>query len=364
MHYDPGMADARDHLHALLRATPNAFTTVSLTARQAFGPRRLISDGSQTAGTIPAERRKWRVWWRKPDRLREESSSDLLASDHQLRIVCADQWFFLAQDELHQGSYERSQLQLAKPSLIGLLHPSWLLAADLAILGRASWAGRQAWDVRTSCDKLLESLYPGGSDTLELLLDVESGVLLRALARRSGAVTALTEITSLTFDEPLPETCFRLVPPPGTRVAEPLPLPLPVDAALPTMDAYAPGKPSFPLLLPSVLPRGARLRWTPTESLPNLIPHVVLHLEMPGATHTVSIVEYPCGEVPTGEVDSRPAVHNRHTFWLTTRSIAPGIQASRVRFERYGTDVRLTGTLPESALLDLASCFTPPSSLN
>ena len=166
-----------------------------------------------------AEESLRRVWWRKPDCLRDEvfSGSDLLAVN-----VCrgaAASSYSPGLGVLRVGvptiEAELAQITLLRPPF---RHEGWEIAVTA---GERRLAGRpvvaiEAW--RASPGAPGADPYWDGFDLFTALIDAERGLPLRIAAIVDGEEAARSVVRSVRFDEPIPDEVFDFAPPAGTTV--------------------------------------------------------------------------------------------------------------------------------------------------
>ena len=89
--------------------------------------------------------------------------------------------------------------------------PALEVTAKSERLGREAWRARvdvQDWDTRSG---LGENLLM--ADDYELIVDAATGVILRTACLLDGTEFAVTEVRTISFDEPMDRSLFE--PPPG-----------------------------------------------------------------------------------------------------------------------------------------------------
>jgi outer membrane lipoprotein-sorting protein len=298
-----------------------------------------------------------RLWWERPNRMRRESESTVTVTDGASGTHYVP-GFGSVVHELEHG-------QAAEPP-DPLFDPVALLAsADLELLGRTVAAGREAIRVRAlprSGDEDWADFWgmTGGADEYELLVDAERGVLLRTEARLEGEPVGVTELLEVAFDEQFPEGTFRFEPPAGEPVRRP-----PSETQAQEMQAHfeeltldeAARRASFPLFVPGELERGweLRVRHTPGGGELAEIEQVWIWL-VPDDERGVSVLldEQPAGA--WGQLGSRWERVEQAGGEVFVREGSSVFEETRVRLEREGTAVELSGQGVESPfLLELAA---------
>ncbi|MEW6582369.1 MAG: hypothetical protein AB1416_06380 [Actinomycetota bacterium] len=365
------MADLGEAL-VLMHGARNRFRAVTLEARtwvhgerarRALAQHAARASGAFTAllragaGEQPATSSSvTRVWWVKPERLREEQEDLGGGGGAMVRVVDGPRFWFLAGDELHSSDDTPGASSPPNPHLAHLLDPAVILPVlDLRVTGEAIQAGRPALRVearpRDVDPPLAEGHLPWGADEHELLVDRATGVLLRVASFIDGEEFAVIEVTSIRFDEVIDEERFVLVPPPGVRRAAPPPMPRHPTRDVP-LDQAANSAP-FRLLVPQPPPRGLTLAQVLQNiDHPSLTPQVTL-LYLAASGTGVMIIESAVGATPPGDIVEE-VVERGGRQMMVTRSTPP-----RVRVELHGTDARLSGGAPLDDLLDLAASLTP-----
>lgn len=164
-------------------------------------------------------------WLQKPSRSRYEV--DMEHSEGTIvRIVDGPLWWTYgpqrgAQTNEGAGQAHQGKSSVGHYAFSELFDPSGIIPSiSIEAVGRSTQAAREAIVVRAlspETDHRPPKLWPG-ADQYELHVDAERGVLLRAAARMDGEEFAFKEITSVVFDETLPDELFTFKPPPGVKV--------------------------------------------------------------------------------------------------------------------------------------------------
>ena len=307
-----------------------------------------------------------RLWWAPPDRLREDRESLDGESGVGMSITDAERWWHLGVDGTFH-SYEQmpgARSGMRQPSVDHLLDPAPLLAGcDVELLGEARQAGRDALRVRLlprpAADPILQPPLLGqGADEFEVLVDAERGVLLRVAARIAGEDFRLEEVIEIAFDEAFPEETFRFAAPEVVRVVPAPPIPPPPSAfgrsRWVPLDQAAREAP-FTVLVPTRIPQGAELRVNLVPPAPYVVATVTLTYFLPGATHSLNVIEMPADSGVREDLPERRLEHAGREHFLLERDV-PGAHV-RVRFVQEGTDVRIDSDLPLETILDIAASF-------
>ena len=166
------------------------------------------------------------LWLQKPSRSRYEVDREQ-SEGASIKIVDGPLWWYYdprrgaqtneGAGEEHQGSSgtgEHPYSELFDPSAV-------IPSISIEVTGRSMHAGREVIMVRALPRESTHygpwELWPG-ADGYELRVDAQRGALLRAAARIDGEEFTFKEITSVVFDEALPDELFRFKPPPGVKV--------------------------------------------------------------------------------------------------------------------------------------------------
>jgi outer membrane lipoprotein-sorting protein len=301
-----------------------------------------------------------RLWWVKPDRLREEQEDVGGDNDPMVRVVDGARFWSLAGGELASSDHMPGLSSPPTPHVGYLLDPALVLpVVDLSVEGEATQAGRAALVLaarpRDRDDSLSIGHLPSGADEYELLVDRATGVLLRVAAFIDGEEFMVTEITSIAFDEPIDQERFVLVPPEGVRLMEPPP-PLPISPTRTVTLAEAAEAAPFTLLVPTYVPAGLELSLVNANiDHPSVTPQVHLVYELRVGGTAFGIMEAAVGSTPVGDIEEEPVDrHGRRV--MVSRSVPP-----RVRVEAHGTDARLSGSVTLDELLEIAASLFPHS---
>ena len=153
------------------------------------------------------------LWVDDHGRFREERA------DHELTLVSDGERTVIYSPQTGPIEHESQQ---ARPSADALLDPAVLIPGlELAQTGESRVAGRRTLVVDATLRFPLmppTDIVPYGCDAVTLGVDAERGVVLRVEARFAGKPVKRVELTSVTFDEPLPDGIFELELPEGEAV--------------------------------------------------------------------------------------------------------------------------------------------------
>lgn len=302
-----------------------------------------------------------RIWWERPDRLRQERTDG--ASGARLLVKDGPRWW--SHDDW-QGSVTNlgSHLDVESgeiPPRPELLQPVvWLAWVTLEPTGSAEVAGREAVLVRARPRRLRDDdgeygvprLAPG-ADAHELAVDAERGVVLRIASFIDDAPFVVTEVERIAFDERLPPETFVFTPPPGEEL-RPVVAP-PRDVTLDEAAREAP----FTVLAPRRVPDGAEVRvsYASGSDRPPEDPCVLLHYATPDLGLKVTISLSPAR--PDGDLDiAEPAGEVvRDGRVMRVRDLGGNRQ---VALESHGTRAMLmSDSAPLETLLQMAASLAP-----
>jgi hypothetical protein len=179
----------------------------------------------------------WRVWVDQPYRWRQE---EFRPPGHLRGVSGGNEgqyWQYVPDanvrsvSEWHDPGMDPDSAQtwhftsVVHPTVSELIDPSFLWSIPegathdpvLEFKARSERLGREAWNVRVvvrdwhTRSGLGETLLI--ADDYELIVDVATGVILRAACLLDGVEFAVTEAKTITFDEPMDRSLFE--PPPG-----------------------------------------------------------------------------------------------------------------------------------------------------
>ncbi len=180
----------------------------------------LAFTGDADATPVPLEsEERTRVWLERPDRLREEWTD---GADASTLVRVGATWWSLGP---HGAMTNNGSPNMGHGSRVDrpLLDPAELLSwRDLELAGRTEHLGREAIRVLSHASPRAAFLDQGGFHhghwPQELLVDAERGVLLRLVSLLDDEPFAISEFTSIAFDEDIPDDVFVFEAPPGVEV--------------------------------------------------------------------------------------------------------------------------------------------------
>jgi hypothetical protein len=298
----------------------------------------------RAAGVARGERH--RLWVARPDRSRAEEDRGIGTA-----VIVRNQGRWWIWSPEHGGMFGNEEVGLGhEGALKHLLDPTPLLGVTrLEATGEADVMGRPAVIVRAiprSEEEVIEPGWQFGSDGIELAIDLERGVALRA-----GDV----RLVDVAFDEDLDADLFVMEFPEGeepkeSRITPPRVLDLDeASAAL-----------SFTVLVPGELPQGSRLVRcvVPDEGPPDGL-HMVYLID-PGALHSIEISQGPRvrEEERTAWPDWRSLVRDGEDL-LVREDIGEAWYRAMALLERHGTTAVVSSDLPLETVIGLARSLEP-----
>jgi hypothetical protein len=208
-----------------------------------------------------------RVWWLKPDHVRLEHDDG--EGGTRVEVAAGRRWWSWAPEWGATSNEEDPEVGSGaqQPPFPQLLRPELLVSAlRLELVGAGLQAGRRAIAVRGRPRRRGEHLdaltpLPQGADTHDLMVDAETGIVLRVASEIDGEPFAIAEVEEIAFDEPFGPKTFALELPPG-EAFHPIRGPAPVDVTLDEAARRAP----FTVLAPPRIPRGAEVRVSLVEA--------------------------------------------------------------------------------------------------
>jgi outer membrane lipoprotein-sorting protein len=305
-----------------------------------------------------------RLWFEKPHRVREEREGDLRGA--VLGVRDGERWWMYSpesgarsnEDDLSFGSGVGQQYE-------HFLDPSGLIPGlTFEPLDETIVAGRRALRVFArprggKSDSPHQVLRLGvGADEYELAVDVERGVLLRALARVDGEEFSVHEVTEIAFDESFAPETFVFVPPAGEvirGVRASRHRRLTIEEAV----ALAP----FPVFLPQSLGPGWQMtvHFFPGEDRPRSAASVAIHYWRADASHQLNMTQMALeARDPYEGFDWKESVRNGDRWRTWTADRDGDAMPARVQLEREGTRITITSNdLEIERLIELAGMLVP-----
>lgn len=241
-----------------------------------------------------------RLWVEHPSRLRAETKAApggrLPGVSHAscTKVIDGDTWW--THDPhygVRTGSHHPESSSWLLTGLEHLLDPKGLLdELELQIVGETVVAGRSGIQARAAptgprTTPLLD--LTRGADEYQLVVDAESGFLLRVVAQFEHWAFDVKEMIEVAVDEPLPSALFRFEPPPGES---PRPLPEPRQVSIEECTRLAP----FTVFIPTHLPvgeAGMHVLYTPGWGRPAPGPTVSVTYFAADAKWSLFITESP-----------------------------------------------------------------------
>jgi outer membrane lipoprotein-sorting protein len=305
-----------------------------------------------------------RLWFEKPQRVREEQEGRLRGNI--LGIRDGERWWMYSpesgarsnEDDVALGSGVGQQYE-------HFLDPSvFIPALTFELVDETEVAGRRALRVlgrprtgRSNSRSELFRLAPG-ADEYELAVDVQVGVLLRVLARLDGEEFSSREVTEIAFDESFAPETFVFVPPPGEVVRsarDSLHHRVRIEEAV----ALAP----FPVFVPSTIGPGWRMtvHFFAGEERPASPASVMIHYSRSGASHQLNITQTAVDARDPYEGFGWDDLDRRGERWRTSTAEQDiGGMPARVQLERDGTRIMISSSdLDLEKLIQLADMLVP-----
>jgi outer membrane lipoprotein-sorting protein len=165
-------------------------------------------------GAVPEELEAVVRYWVDGDRFRQESEGP----GRQMTMVSDGEQTWSWTPESGAVVYDRGTMTTNEHELLNPI--ALVVAFELEPTGRGEVAGRAVVRVRArprDPESRMHSLG-FGADELELAVDAERGVLLRAEARHDGSPFRVVEVRDVEFDVELPESTFVFEAPEGEEV--------------------------------------------------------------------------------------------------------------------------------------------------
>lgn len=233
----------------------------------------------RAAGRVPAgvngRQRLALFWWERPDRKRNESAG-------MVTVERGRQWWTYNAVVGGQSS-QPGEAQMGPGALEALMHTRSMLGAELELRSETTIAGRRAVVVMARpCGGRSVLPVSRSDEELEVALDAATGVALRVMTG-----WGVVEIDEIAFDEVLPDALFQSPIPPGAVMRS-----SPTPEREVDVDELRSGAP-FPLLLPTVLPAGARLLTCSIDGAEHPVWTTLTYVVDPGAYLVVTIRQGP-----------------------------------------------------------------------
>ncbi|MGH3003073.1 MAG: LolA family protein [Gaiellaceae bacterium] len=315
---------------------------------------------SSAAGNEEAPRvREWttRLWLQRPDRMREETTDE----HPRYGVRVGETWWMYSEGsgaltnegDPHHNAGIGQELQ-------ALLEPSPLIPHfDFEVEGETEHVGRRSLHALGRQRELPDShhlFFPGltpGTNCIDLLVDVERGVLLRLVSLLDDEAISTIEVQEIAFDEPLDPDLFVFVPPEGEELQRTSDRHAMRDLSLEEVAQQA----SFPVFAASGLDAGWRLRALHLKpDRRQRTEQVHLRYSRDDATHSFGINEQPAQDpafFATVREPERVERDGRELFVVRPHDDSP---LAAVRLTREGTAMELiSDNLDADALLEIAA---------
>jgi outer membrane lipoprotein-sorting protein len=166
------------------------------------------------------EERVFELWVSKPSHWRYEVRTG--HKEGTLKIIKGDLWW-LYDPQSGATTNERSSVPELTQSPIeedlSMFNPLWPInELRMEVVANTHQCNREAIQVRgTPWDTRVESRWPGAKE-YQLIIDLETGVLLRSAALIDGTEFAVSEMLEVEFDGHLGDDIFEFLVPPGVTI--------------------------------------------------------------------------------------------------------------------------------------------------
>jgi outer membrane lipoprotein-sorting protein len=305
-----------------------------------------------------------RLWFEKPQRVREEREGDLRGA--VLGIRDGERWWMYSpefgarsnEDDVRVGSGFGQQYEhFLDPSV---LIPELIFEPldETNVAGRPALrvSGRPRGGRRDSPHQMLR--LGVGADEYELAVDAERGVLLRTLARVDGDEFSVHEVTEIAFDESFAPETFVFVPPAGEvvrGVRASLHRRLTIEEAV----AAAP----FTVFVPRAIGPGWGMtaHFFPGGERPVSPASVAIHYRRDDASHQLNMTQTALeARDPFAGFDWEYVDRGGERLRTWTAERDGDAMAVRVQLERDGTRITITSNdLDLDRLIELADMLAP-----
>jgi hypothetical protein len=197
----------------------------------------LVDDDDGKLEAVGRHTSRARLWWRKPSFWRDEERNQ---DTGRLTRILKDSYYLgyssragvLSTNAYASEAEPGPDMLVEKRSDISpytlqiltrevfLVHPAFLLTAcEITADGTTTHVGREAIKV-TGVRRTPEcrAFFRASETEYKLLVDAETGVLLRYASMVDEQEAWVLNVTSVQFNEPIADTVFAFQPPEGTRV--------------------------------------------------------------------------------------------------------------------------------------------------
>ncbi len=331
----------------------------------------ILGEGEEERAS-PVSEGEWRIWFQRPDRVREEVVGEGFGIPLGVRV--GQRWWTF--DEWSGATTNEGNEEVSAnvgETFGGWFEPAAILGLlEFEALGSCEIAGRGALSARATrpAGGLSEdgldswSLHRLGAEAREYLLalDAERGVILRLEARHEGEPFFLAEALEVAFDEAFDDETFVFTPPAGEELR-------PVEIGDPGLNLSfdeAAARASCPVFLPARVPSDWRLSVTFVEARerPPSPSYLGLHYRSEDATASVQISQSPAGIEdewdPVSESAPKSEQLVRDGLAMKVRGRTAEWPQSTLTMTREGTRIHLlSDDLGAEALVELAATLTP-----
>jgi outer membrane lipoprotein-sorting protein len=309
-----------------------------------------------------------RFWFEPPERLREEVEGPR-PSLARTTVLDGELWWTYSPDWGATSNVGLSEEETSQMSAGGgeyfrpLLDPSGLPGAleidSVDIDGPRLLVRARPRDDLDGFQRQMPLHGLAGADELELVVDRERGVVLRATACLDGQELSVTELEEIVFDEVFPEATFVFVPPPGEDVRPPEAFPR--QYSLEEAAALV----GFPVFEVPVLPEGdwrSHVHYSPPRERPDIKANVALFYHRANGRGSIILSQQKTGEGGFGWPGIHPdgppleELERDGVHYTACRADPEQGSGAAVTLERDGTALQLQSLeLDVEALIELAA---------
>jgi len=311
---------------------------------------------------------KTSFWYQRPDRFREEITSDHPhGRDGWMAVRDGERWWSFSpetggmsnENDLSVGSGIGHEIQ-------PLFDPVDLLVNfELTIVGTSEVGSRRTIEVRAVERALLNPYihgFPFWGDEVRCSVDAERGIIVRKVLLLGGAEFNSEELSELVFDEPISPETFSLELPAGETFVD-------LDARPEEVTlAEAAERASFRVFAVAKLPEGdwrMMIHFMPGRQRPQVPESVHINYVREDAQLDLSLSESPAdaADLWPDRFDEDPVVREGISYRVHAGEGGAFGPPAMVRFDRDGTRIVITSqALEVDALIDLAAELVEASS--